>query len=193
MKALIAVMLLACFIAPVHAHKVVGGVYAIGSLIEGEAGFSNGDMAHEGTVVTITDAQNQPLGTSVIDAQGMFQFQATQQQDHHFYIELGAGHVLNLTLPANELPDSLGRDKAAASSEDLSAPATAKNQYPEQDPQVLADLVERAVAKQVNPLRKEIAALQAQRGLSDILGGLGYILGLVGLGMYFRYRKSTNA
>ena len=128
MKALIAVMLLACFIAPVHAHKVVGGVYAIGSLIEGEAGFSNGDMAHEGTVVTVTDAQNQPLGTSVIDAQGMFQFQALKQQDHHFHIELGAGHVLNLVLSANELPDSLGRDKAAASSEELSAPATAKNQ-----------------------------------------------------------------
>ncbi|WP_434340169.1 hypothetical protein [Motilimonas cestriensis] len=191
MKLFIAI-LLAGFITSVHAHKVVGGVYAIGSLIEGEAGFSNGDMAHEGTVVTITNAQSHPLGSTIIDDQGIFQFQATQQQDHHFHIELGAGHVLNLTLPANELPDGLGLTQIAPQTSALSDTRAEKRPSFEQNPHVIANLVERAVAKQVTPLRKEIAALQAQRGLTDILGGLGYILGLVGLGMYFRYRQSAK-
>ena len=89
------------------AHNVVGGVYAIGNQIEGEVGFSNGDMAVEGTQITVTDRQGNTLGLVTTDNEGLFAFTATQRIDHQFFANLSSGHVLEMVLPADELPDDL--------------------------------------------------------------------------------------
>jgi len=58
----------------------------------------------------------------------------------------------------------------------------------------LATLIERAVARQVRPLREELAQAQAQAqaGLRDVLGGLGYIAGLAGLGLWWQQRRRAR-
>lgn len=38
-----------------------------------------------------------------------------------------------------------------------------------------------AVARHVDRLREELAVAEARRGLQDIVGGVGYLLGLTGL------------
>jgi nickel transport protein len=49
--------------------------------------------------------------------------------------------------------------------------------------------VEQAVARQLGPLRDALRACEEQRRLRDILGGLGYIVGLAGLGLWWRSRR----
>ena len=49
--------------------------------------------------------------------------------------------------------------------------------------------IEQAVARQVRPLREELLAAQGRAGLRDILGGIGYILGLVGLLIWWQSRR----
>lgn len=173
----------------VAAHNVVGGVYAIGDQIEGEVGFSNGDMAAPGTVVNVTDRQGNELASLETDDEGGFTYTATQRIDHLFYANLSSGHILELTLPADELPDSLAAvgsvevtvDKVAVPSVSTTSIAT--------DRQGLEQMIERAVAKQVVPLRKEIAAYKEKSSLQDIMGGIGYIFGLCGLGIWWRQRQ----
>lgn len=173
----------------VAAHNVVGGVYAIGDQIEGEVGFSNGDMAAPGTVVNVTDGQGNELASLETDDEGGFIYTATQRIDHLFYANLSSGHILELTLPADELPDSLAAvgsvevtvDKVAVPSVSTTSIAT--------DRQGLEQMIERAVAKQVVPLRKEIAAYKEKSSLQDIMGGIGYIFGLCGLGIWWRQRQ----
>jgi nickel transport protein len=173
----------------VAAHNVVGGVYAIGDQIEGEVGFSNGDMAAPGTVVNVTDRQGNELARLETDDEGGFTYTATQRIDHLFYANLSSGHILELTLPADELPDSLAAvgsvevtvDKVAVPSVSTTSIAT--------DRQGLEQMIERAVAKQVVPLRKEIAAYKEKSSLQDIMGGVGYIFGLCGLGIWWRQRQ----
>jgi nickel transport protein len=48
--------------------------------------------------------------------------------------------------------------------------------------------VEQAVARQLRPVREELAAAQGQAGLRDILGGLGWILGIAGVLLWRRHR-----
>ena len=183
---LMALILCASMSAPAFAHNVVGGVYAIGNSIEGEVGFSNGDMAKAGISVRVSDAAGNTLGETVIEDEGLFVFDATQRIDHHFYADLSAGHVLNLVLPAEELPESLpgGAVPVAASSAPASTtPVSGVDQV------VLQQMIEKAVAKQVKPLRKELAAYKEKASLQDVLGGIGYIFGLVGLGIWLRQRK----
>ena len=50
-------------------------------------------------------------------------------------------------------------------------------------------MLEKAIAKQIKPLRREISALKEKSGLRDIIGGIGYIFGLLGLVAFLRERK----
>jgi nickel transport protein len=49
--------------------------------------------------------------------------------------------------------------------------------------------IERAVARQVRPLREEVAAARDAARLQDILGGIGYLFGLTGLALWWRGRR----
>jgi nickel transport protein len=50
--------------------------------------------------------------------------------------------------------------------------------------------VEKALDKKLKPLFKMVAELrQTGPTLTDVLGGIGYIIGLVGLAAYVRYRR----
>ena len=185
------VLLAMLFALPASAHNVVGGVYAIGSTIEGEAGFSNGAMASAGTKVIVTDVAGNVVLETATDDEGFFTMEATARVDHIFRMEMGSGHVLEMVLPAEELPESLaGGDVATAAAPAAKASTGAAVQY---DEAAMQGMIEKAVAKQVKPLRKELRAFQEKAGLQDILGGIGYIFGLCGIGMWWRQRKQAQA
>jgi hypothetical protein len=175
----------------VDAHNVVGGVYVNGFDIEGEAGFSNGTMANAGTKVKITDQSGTPLGEVETDDQGFFIFTAKKKITHVFEINMGAGHILKMQLPADELPDDL--DSGAATTNTNSGTnksSTLVSNVAKGESSPINTLhLEKAIAKQIIPLRKEIQALKEKSGLRDIIGGIGYIFGLLGLVALIRERK----
>ncbi|WP_286239431.1 hypothetical protein [Neptuniibacter halophilus] len=170
------------------AHNVVGGVYAIGSTIEGEVGFSNGDMAAEGTQIIVSDSRGNELGRVLTDADGLFSFEASQRIEHHFYADLSSGHVLQVNLPADELPDSLPGGPVSSGPVAQSEVAAFNG-----DQAALQAMIEKAVAKQVKPLRKELAAYKEKASLQDMIGGIGYIFGLCGIGIWWRQRQQSKA
>ena len=55
----------------------------------------------------------------------------------------------------------------------------------------LESIVRRAVAKQLKPLQKELRAYREKVLFRDILGGLGFILGIFGIAAWFAARKSS--
>lgn len=178
-----------CLLLPglVQAHNVIGGVYAIGNTIEGEVGFSNGDMAAEGTEIIVSDAAGKELGRVQTDAEGLFAFEATQRIEHYFFANLSSGHVLELSLPAAELPDTLPGGHVATTAVTPSASAEFNG-----DQAALQLMIEKAVAKQVKPLRQELAAYKEKAKLQDILGGIGYIFGLCGIAIWWRQRQQDK-
>ncbi|WP_160063430.1 cobalt ABC transporter permease [Psychromonas sp. L1A2] len=192
------------------AHNVVGGVYAEGFTIEGEAGFSNGSMANAGTVVKVSDTSGTPLGEAVTDGEGYFVFTAKKRITHVFEINMGAGHLLKMQLPAEELPDSLDDEIATTASSNAAVSTSGITQTSDSNGQVVNTnqamnnqtviqkqiqnqitplMLEKAIAKQIKPLRREISALKEKSGLRDIIGGIGYIFGLLGLVAFLRERK----
>ncbi|MEL0659527.1 hypothetical protein V6255_10300 [Psychromonas arctica] len=197
-----------------RAHNVVGGVYAEGVTIEGEAGFSNGSMANAGTVVKVSDTSGTPLGEAVTDDQGYFVFTAKKRITHVFEINMGAGHLLKMQLPVEELPDSLddatattASSNSAASTNDITQTSNNNGQVENTNQatsnqaviqkeiqkqiqnQITPLMLEKAIAKQIKPLRREISALKEKSGMRDIIGGIGYIFGLLGLVAFLRERK----
>ena len=54
-------------------------------------------------------------------------------------------------------------------------------------------MIETALEKKLKPALKMLVALQNRRpAFKDILGGMGYIFGLVGVAIYFRYRPKKR-
>ena len=196
------------FSLPAHAHKVLASAYADGDAIEGEIGFSNGDMAPDALVEIFDDEGNQ-LGTAKTDADGIFRFKPTKAVAHIFKANLGQGHIADFRLEVDELPDGLTQSEAPKASADKpkitpTASDSSTSASTMMDQSVLEEAFKRgvqaeiaklkpelaaALRKEVKPLRKEITLYREKNDFQTILGGIGYILGLFGIGFYIAARR----
>ncbi|GGF65488.1 hypothetical protein GCM10011332_19420 [Terasakiella brassicae] len=180
-KFLVLIALLA-LTTPADAHKVIASAWTDGADIEGEVGLSNGDVALEGTAVEVFDLDDNLLGETKIGKEGLFRFTPTKAIPHKFRANLGAGHVATLIMQVDELPDHLKGE---------TAPVQTPSQSTDQSVAVSGDmqkLVAKAVRKEIQPLRKEIASYKEKNDLQTIMGGIGYILGLTGIAFYMAAR-----
>ena len=182
--AVAAVLLLVA--GPAQAHKVIASVWADGADIEGEVGFSNGDMAVSGTVVEIFDPNGKKLGETQVGEEGLFRFTPTAAVAHTFKANLGAGHVAQTVLAVEDLPPGLGGSTVAAVEVAAAAPKAVEAGND------LRAMIAEAVRREVKPLRKEIAAYREKNDLQSIIGGLGYICGIFGLWFFFAGRRKRD-
>lgn len=181
-----------------NAHKVTIFAWAEGNTVYTQSKFSGGKMVRNGKV-EVFDNQGKLLLEGRTDERGAFAFQTPAITDLNIVLIAGMGHRSTWRLSAAELGgetsvkaegNALETDPAFMNKQD-------KSIVPDTEPGLTAEDVEKIVARQLEarlqPLTRMIAASQDQGpSLSDILGGIGYIIGLVGLGTYLRYRKERN-
>jgi nickel transport protein len=177
-----------------HAHKVVASVHASGDVIEGEIGFSNGGMAAY-ALIEVFDEGGAKLGETKTDAEGFFTYRPTARVVHVFRANLGAGHVAEARMAVDDLPNVAGAETAPVAAETPTIPDATER--PETigaadlgagQRRMIADLIR----QEMNPLRREIAAYRNENDLQAILGGIGYILGLFGIGFYLAARRKLR-
>ena len=189
MKQLILVCTLALAPLPALAHKVIAGVFPAGDAIEGELGFSNGDMAADQEVI-VYGPDGSELGRTVTDTDGFFLYSPTRAVTHTFKADLGAGHVAEVAMPVDEVAEIMGVE---AELSETATPVASADGAAAVTVASLSDEERAAIAKAVRdetrPLRREIAAYREHNDLQNILGGIGYIIGLFGIGFYLAARK----
>lgn len=180
-----------------RAHKVIASAYASGSDIEGEIGFSNGDMAADTEVIVYDDAGNR-LGETRTDNDGFFVFTPTKPIPHLFRANLGAGHVAETRLEGEDMPKLTAAPKqegiiTAAKAATAPAASVGKTVNGAAFSEAQRILIAEAVRTEVRPLRREIAAYREKNDLQTILGGIGYIVGLFGLWFFIAARRQRSA
>ncbi|MBT6273344.1 MAG: cobalt ABC transporter permease [Chromatiales bacterium] len=165
-----------------YGHRVILSVYASGGALEGEVGFSSGDMAAR-TQVRVSDPDGNEIGKVTTDADGLFGFTPTRAINHIFQVNLGAGHVAESHVPAEDLPGFGGATR--------SQPPGPIAVTPQAGHSVSADerQLAKLIANEIKPLRREIAAYKEKNNLQTILGGIGYIVGLFGIAFYLAARQ----
>lgn len=168
---------------PALAHKVIAGVFPSGEAIEGEIGFSNGAMAGDAEV-TVHGPDGAELGRVRTDTDGFFLYVPTSPVAHTFRSDLGAGHMADVTMPAQEVAEILGQAPVVTQAPPPAA-ASAEAALTGRQRALLAEVVR----DEMRPLRREIAAYREKNDLQTILGGIGYIVGLFGLGFYLAARR----
>ncbi|WKW51920.1 carboxypeptidase regulatory-like domain-containing protein [Rhodomicrobium lacus] len=189
---LVALMLL-MFGGGAEAHKLKVFATATGGVIEGYAYFGTGGRARLSSV-TVASPDGTLLGKTTTDDEGNFRYEATRRVDHVITVDGGDGHVASYTVAADELPQALasGGDAAAPkpSPERTGAPVAAAPAISRGGEGAdLRAFIDQSIARQIRPLREQIDAYQEKISLHDVLGGLGYILGLGGLAFGFSQRR----
>lgn len=169
---------------PALAHKVIASVFPSGSDIEGEIGFSNGDMA-VGQLVEVFDAEGNKLGETTTDQDGFFLYTPKDPVTHVFKADLGAGHVAEVSMPAGEVAALLGVEAPPEAAGGPGPGGATVGSLSDEERAAIAEIVR----QEMRPLRREIAAYREQNDLQTILGGIGYICGLFGLGFYIAARR----
>lgn len=193
-RALLLSLTLATLPITALAHNVISSVFPAGSDIEGEIGFSNGEMA-TGQLVEIFDEGDNKLGEVMTDGDGFFLYTPTEAVTHVFRANLGAGHVAEMIMPADEVAAIMGvavpQTEAVADVPADSPPAGSVTvaSLTHEERAAIAEVVR----TEMRPLRQEITAYKNHNDFQTILGGIGYIVGLFGLGFYLAARRKLAA
>ncbi len=168
-----------------------------GTVVRGKAYFRGGSPAADAQV-TAFDPEGRKLGAARTDARGEFTLPATVRCDHRLLVATADGHGAEFRVPAEELSPSLpppGGDGAAAEHAEPidglpAAPAEVTAAHAAFGP--VADELA-ALRSQVSSLREELLQYERRTRLRDALGGIGYILGLAGVGFYVAARRAERA
>ena len=175
------------------AHRLKVFASAIGNSIEGEAYFVGSGPAG-GVDVTLRDADKTLLQSGKTGLDGHFALPASPGQgDLTVTVDAEDGHIAHFTIAASELdpaPAPAGSVPSAAAPVADVKPAVAP--VASAAPVVpLAD-VEIAVARKIAPLAAQIDALESSLRIHDIVGGIGYIVGIFGLLAFLKSRRPAK-
>jgi len=185
---------------PALAHLALIFAYAEGDTIHTESAFVPDTPVRQGKILVMDKKTEKVLLTGQTDDRGKFSFKipaeaAAQKMDLEIVLEAAMGHRAEWLLKADSYLSGAGAGKTAppagaASPSPAAAPET-KAGDPER--QRFEEALNQALERQLAPLREKLTELSIRRtSLPDIIGGIGYILGLFGLWAYFQSKRIKN-
>jgi len=176
-------LLVALWPAAASAHELNVFATAEAATIRGKATF-HGDMPGGGLKVTALDSNMREIGQATTNNEGEFAFEARYCCDHRILVETPDGHGAACWVTAAQLASDLPEREGARASTDARPSIThthaADGHSHEPASGDIATLRAEVVA-----LREQLAGYENRTRLRDVLGGIGYILGLAGLAFYF--------
>jgi len=197
------ILIIFAFTAPALAHRVLVFAFAEGDTIHTESKFVPSTPVRRGQVQVLEPKTGQILLTGKTDDKGKFSFKipaaaAAQKLDLKIVVEAAMGHKGEWLLKAENYLTGVKPEKAATPAGPAPAatpaPAAPATKAAAVDRQMLEEIVNQALERQLAPVKEMLTELTLHRtSLTDILGGIGYILGIFGLWAYFlSKRKKTS-
>lgn len=187
------------------AHKVKVFAYAEGDRLTVQ-GYFGGKTKAANCAVCIYDSKGVKIGEGVTDSEGLWEFplpeSAPVSGNLLVVLEAGSGHRAEYVVESGDLPAR--KSQSGATTQQPASPAraaqSAPNDIPQGNEEQYARLVDETLAKRIGPLVKMLSnqqkILMEMRdkgpGVSEIIGGIGWIFGLVGVGAYFARRNGRK-
>ncbi|MBB3973762.1 cobalamin biosynthesis protein CbiL [Hansschlegelia beijingensis] len=185
MKRLAAALLIAAATAtPAAAHKLRVFATVEGGSVRGYAFFVGGGRP-EGSAWAAKGGAGELIASGATDAEGRFAFALADAApgDVTVTVDTHEGHVASATLSARRFS---GTAAVAAPEPDAATETSAAAR----DDARLAGLVAAAVQREIEPLLERLEAMDARLRYTDMLSGVFLIIGLAGIGLWARRRRS---
>ncbi|MDD3580166.1 MAG: hypothetical protein PHW74_03985 [Desulfobacca sp.] len=183
--------------SPGLAHRAIIFAYAEGDTIHTESKFVPDTPVRQGEVQVLDRKTGKVLLTGQTDDQGKFSFKipaeaVAQKLDLEIVLEAGMGHRGEWLLRADSYLQGVQKATAQPPAS-TSTPVAAETPAVTVDRQQLEEAVNKALERQLVPIKEMLTELTVRRtSLPDIIGGIGYILGIFGLWAYFQSRRKRN-
>jgi len=198
-------LLLLITLAPLssHAHKVRIFAWEEGGTIQTEVKFSGGRPAKNAQIIVTSEKDHKKILTGRTNDKGLFTFPIPETARKNKYnlkitVNSGDGHKNSWLLDAQDYLQISGNSLQHPTPSLPPAPLLTTSPLVEQtkpstcalSQEQLSQIIESALDKQLGPIKRSLAEQQDKPpSLQDILGGIGYILGLAGIAAYFKSQK----
>jgi nickel transport protein len=173
--------------APAFAHKVTIFAWVEGDRVFTESKFSGGRRATSAEVAVFDRGGTQLLeGTT--DGKGEFSFRIPKLTDLRIVLNAGTGHRAEWTITESEI-------RQAGYQEGIQEVATPRRESVDRDLRVeeIQELIDESLDRRLTPIVKMLADLQTKGpSTTEVIGGIGYIVGLMGLALYFLSRRKKE-
>ncbi|MCS7236963.1 MAG: carboxypeptidase-like regulatory domain-containing protein [Thermoguttaceae bacterium] len=160
-----------------YAHRLHVFVFQEGGQIRGQAYFQDGSPLRGGQVKLLDETRN-PLAVVPTNEEGEFSLPVPRPGKYTVLVDAGFGHMAEQQIDTGEgdkqgqlLKESLGTNPASDAQAGETAPSGLK--------EVLGEL--RAVKSELAHLRAALERQNNRTRIQDILGGAGYILGVMAI------------
>ena len=181
--------------SPAIAHKTTIFAWVEGDTVYTQSKFGGGRKAKNATV-EVYDTHGAKLLEGKTDEKGEFSFKLPKKVDLKVVLLAGPGHRGEWIIHSEEMESG----EAITDIRPPSQTPEKNNKTPQHDlPSITAEniqeVVEKALDKKLKPIMSKLAEArqkETETKITDIIGGIGYILGLVGIGAYVNYRKKKT-
>jgi nickel transport protein len=203
LQLLFIILIIPILSSPCFAHKVRIFAWQDGENIVTESKFSRGKSARNAEITVVETETGKDLLSGTTNTDGIFTFPLPKisSKELKIIVDTGDGHknswIFNLD---NSIPDdrkTTASQPEIRTSPQLPTPSPATNS-PEGmhqiiTPSELTRIIEESLDKKLAPINRTLAE-NADKGpsLQDILGGIGYIIGLAGIIAYMQSLKNKK-
>ena len=186
--------------SPAFAHRVNVFAWVDGDTVHTESSFGGKKPVRGGEIV-VYNADEKELVKGTTDDEGLFSFKVPEKTELTVILNATMGHKAQWKIAADELggvpekeapPESKDRNKenAGQSSPETTPTVAVAPGLTEED---LRRIVTEVVDAKTKPIVKIITdATQSGPSFRDVLGGIGYIIGLFGIAAYVQSRKKPG-
>ena len=187
--------------ASVSAHNVTVFAWVDGDTIHTQSKFSGGKRV-KNALILVYDLKDVMLLEGKTDENGMFSFKIPKKTALKIILKASMGHLAVWNLRAEELGEA--ESKTAVQPTGIKAPLVTdsgsagiqKNVDVFESTKIslerreIEEIINASLDKKLRPITEMLAdAMNKEPGFTEIMGGIGYILGLVGIALYFANRK----
>jgi nickel transport protein len=203
LQLLFIVLIISTLSSPCFAHKVRIFAWQDGESIVTESKFSRGNPARnaEITVVETETGKNLLSGKTYTDGLFTFPLPESNAKELKIIVDAGDGHknnwIFHLENSVSDGANTTASQPETQTSRQLPNPSPA-TESPESVHQTitaseLTRIIEESLDKKLAPINRTLAE-NAEEGpsLQDILGGIGYIIGLAGIMAYMQSLKKKK-
>ena len=181
------------FLVPVsaHAHKVYLFAWAEGDRIFTESYFG-GDKKVKDGLITVFDQSGKEILQGRTNENGEFPFLIPSKQEMRIVLESSMGHGAEYIFRSEEIYDDVSGTEKVKENKEETKPQTLSGSSMDMEnlKTILGDLLD----SRLKPLSRRLADLEKERGpgITEIIGGIGYIFGIMGLVLYFKSSKKNR-
>ncbi len=172
----------------VFAHKVNIFAYAEGDTVYTESYFSDGTKV-KGGIVEVYDSQGTKLLEGKTDESGEFDFKLPKKDDLKIVLLASLGHKNSYTLSADELAGIIAAEKP----QEPESRESEVKEVMQVDLEQIKRIIDSSLDEKLKPIMRQLTKAQQKKvSFTEVIGGIGYIFGIMGIILYFASKKKKG-